>query len=115
MTKFSPCMLIIDNRLLIFNILAYGDASDTSGANHSAKPSGRNTLSQLYKPLTHLMPYLDPFENKNKLQDLLRSKLEICTHDSDGFYVYFPGSHVGSRCGHADEPSVGGTPQAYGN
>lgn len=61
----------------LFNILAYGDASDTSGANRSAKPSGRNTLSQLYKPLTHLMPYLEPFENKNKLQDLLRRKLEI--------------------------------------
>jgi len=70
--------LFEDNDGALFNILAYGDVGDKSGLNHRAKPSGRNILSgkTFSTPLTHLMPYLAPFKNENKLQVLLQKKIK---------------------------------------
>lgn len=69
--------LFEDNDGALFNILAYGDVENKQGLDR-ARPSGRNTLSgeTFSTPLTHLMPYLAPFKNENKLQVLLQKKIK---------------------------------------
>ena len=69
--------LFEDNDGALFNILAYGDVENKQGLDR-AKPSGRNILSgeTFSTPLTHLMPYLAPFKNENKLQVLLQKKIK---------------------------------------